>query len=119
VLWHTLNKVLYNSSYKIKAVAEKATTNYSLLRICRPVFNATAGINTVMVGALPRYVTSSCCSDPEHRANREAPGFFNNKKRDLAALNRSIKDFLHHDGCEYIRAMDPWVGLKHLDLDQL
>jgi hypothetical protein len=52
-------------------------------------------------------------------ANRLAPGFFNNMKRDLAALNRTIKEFPNHDGYENIRAMDPWVGLKHLEPDQL
>jgi hypothetical protein len=88
------------------AVAEKATT-ISMLRGCRPVFNATAGIKNVMVGALPRYVTAGCCADPEHMAKRLAPGFFNNMKRDLAALYRTIKEFLHHDGYENIRAMDP------------
>jgi hypothetical protein len=52
-------------------------------------------------------------------ANRVAPGFFNNMKRDLAALNRTIKEFLHHDGYENIRAMDPWNGLKNLGPDQI
>jgi hypothetical protein len=52
-------------------------------------------------------------------ANRVAPGFFNNMKRDLAGLNRTIKEFLHHDGYENIRAMDPWNGLKNLGLDQI
>jgi hypothetical protein len=40
-------------------------------------------------------------------------------KRDLAALNRTIKEFLHHDGYDNIRAMDPWIGLKHLEPDQI
>jgi hypothetical protein len=75
--------------------------------VCRPIFNATAGIKTVVIGPLPRYVTSGCCQDPEHMANRVAPGFFGNMKMDLAALNRTVKEFLHHDGYENIRAMDP------------
>jgi hypothetical protein len=45
-------------------------------------------------------------------ANRVAPGFFGNMKKDLAALNRTAKEFLHHDGYDNIRAMDPWVGLE-------
>jgi hypothetical protein len=36
-------------------VADNATT-VRLLRLCRPAFNATTGINTVMIGPLPRYV---------------------------------------------------------------
>jgi hypothetical protein len=40
-------------------------------------------------------------------------------KRDLAALNRTVKEFLHHDGYDNIRAMDLWVGLKNLEPDQL
>jgi hypothetical protein len=100
------------------AVAEKATT-VTILRGCRPIFNATAGIKTVMIGAMPRYVTTGCCNDPEHMANRVAPGFLSNMKRDLAALNRTVKDFLHNDGYENIRAMDPWVGLRQLEPPQL
>jgi hypothetical protein len=52
-------------------------------------------------------------------ANRVAPGFLSNMKRDLAALNRTVKDFLHNDGYENIRAMDPWVGLRQLEPPQL
>jgi hypothetical protein len=100
------------------AVAEKGTV-VGMLRICRPIFNATAGIKTVMIGALPRYISAGCCQDPEHMANRVAPGFFANMKKDLAALNRTVKEFLHHDGYDNIRAMDPWVGLKNLEPDQL
>jgi hypothetical protein len=68
------------------AVVEKAST-VAMLRGCRPVLNATAGIKTVFIGPMPRYVVASCCADPEHMANRVAPGFFTNMKRDLAALN--------------------------------
>jgi uncharacterized membrane protein YgcG len=100
------------------AVAEKGTV-VGMLRICRPIFNATAGIKTVMVGALPRYISAGCCQDPDHMANRVATGFFGNMKKDLVALNRTVKEFLHHDGYENIRAMDPWVGLKNLEPDQL
>jgi hypothetical protein len=99
-------------------VAEKATV-VGMLRICRPVFNATAGINTVFVGPMPRYVAASCCTDSEHMANRAAPNFLSNMIKDLATVNRAIKEFLHADGYENIRSIDPWIGLRDISTESL
>jgi hypothetical protein len=83
-----------------------------LLKMCRPALEATDGVPTVMVGPLPRYITGGCCEDPQHMGNRKKPDFLHEMKRDLAALNKSIKDFLFNNDFPTIRAMDPWVGLK-------
>jgi hypothetical protein len=99
-------------------VAEKATV-VGMLRMCRPVFNATAGINTVFVGPMPRYVAAGCCNDSEHMANRAAPNFISSMIKDLATVNRAIKEFLHADGYENIRSIDPWVGLRDINIESL
>jgi hypothetical protein len=99
-------------------VAEKATV-VGMLRMCRPVFNATSGINTVFVGPMPRYVAASCCNDSEHMANRAAPNFISSMIKDLATVNRAIKEFLHADGYENIRSIDPWVGLRDISIESL
>jgi hypothetical protein len=100
------------------AVADKAATT-KMLRLCRPAFNATGEIPTVMMGPLPRYVSNACCNDPEHMANRSTPGFMTKMKKELEVVNRTIKEFLHGDGYNNIRAMDPWVGLRHLETSQI
>jgi hypothetical protein len=99
-------------------VADKAAMT-RMLRICRPTFNATEDIPTVMIGPLPRYVSSACCGDPEHMANRCTPGFLTKMKSELDGINRTIKEFLHNLGYNNIRAMDPWVGLGQLDVKQI
>jgi hypothetical protein len=94
-------------------VADRVAT-IRLLRLCRPAFIATAGINTAMMSPLPRFVTGSCCKDPEHMGNRKAPEFFAHMKEDLARTVRVLKEFMHNDDYQNIRVMDPWVGLRHL-----
>jgi hypothetical protein len=46
--------------------------------------------------------------------NRIKPDFFLDMKTDLAALKKSIKNFLFNDDYSNVRAMDPWVGLKNI-----
>jgi hypothetical protein len=100
------------------AVADGATVT-NMMRMCRPIFNATVGIDTVMVGPMPRYVSAGCCPDPEHMANRAAPSFFTNMKKDLATVNRIIKELLHKDGYDNVRCLDPWVALRDISTDDL
>jgi hypothetical protein len=100
------------------AVADRATVT-TMMRFCRPIFNATAGINTVMVGPMPRYVSAGCCQDPEHMANRAAPSFLPNMQRDLATCNRIVKEQLHKDGYANIRCLDPWMALRDVGIDAL
>jgi hypothetical protein len=52
-------------------------------------------------------------------ANRCMPGFLAKMKKELEILNRTIKEFLHGDGYNNIRSMDPWVGLRHLETNQI
>jgi hypothetical protein len=99
-------------------VAEKATV-VGMLRMSRLVFNATTGINTVFVGLLPRYMAAGCCADTEHMANRAAPNFLSGMIKDLANVNRTIKELLHADGYDNIRSIDPWIGLRDISFESL
>jgi hypothetical protein len=99
-------------------VAEKAAMT-RMLRICRPAFNATEDIPTAMIGPLPRYVSTACCGDPEHMANRCTPRFRRKMRSELDGTNRTIKEFLHNDGYSNIHALDPWVCLRQLDVTQI
>jgi hypothetical protein len=38
---------------------------------------------------------------------------------ELETVNKTIKDFLHNDGYNNIRALDPWVCVKQLDVSQI
>jgi uncharacterized membrane protein YgcG len=100
------------------AVVDKAVMR-KLLVMCRPALDATVGIKTVFIGPLPRYVTGACCRNNEHMGNRIEPGFFLKMKQDLAAVNKEIKDFLYNDDYQHVRAMDPWIGLRHLSPESI
>jgi uncharacterized membrane protein YgcG len=98
------------------AVADKAVLR-KLLKLCSPALDATDSIKTAFIGPLPRYVTGACCSEGSHMVNRKEPDFFQKMKQDLAALNKEIKEFLFNDDYQYMRVMDPWVGLKNMSPD--
>jgi hypothetical protein len=68
---------------------------------------------------MPHYVSAGCCQDPEHMANRAAPSFLPNMKKDLATCNRVIKEQLHKDGYDNIRCLDPWVALRDVGIEEL
>jgi hypothetical protein len=87
-----------------------------ILKLCKPLLDATAGVKTVVVGPLPRYVTASCCGDEKHMPNRSDSGFLSGMMSELVMLNRCIKDFLFSEGYRNARVMDPWNGLRHLDI---
>jgi uncharacterized membrane protein YgcG len=96
-----------------RAVLEK------ILKLCRPMLDATAGINTVLIGPMPRYISAACCDDATHMPNRRRAAFLEEMKGDLAAANKVIKDFLFNDDYTNVRAMDPWMGLRSTPLEEL
>jgi hypothetical protein len=99
-------------------LCEKAVL-LKILKMCRPILEATDGISTVFIGPMPRYVTAACCSNAAHMPNRRQLNFLEELKRDLAGANMVIKEFLYNEDFNNVRAMDPWVGLRHIASDTL
>jgi hypothetical protein len=83
-----------------------------LLKILKPVLEATSDYKTVLVGPLPRFVTGSCCEEPGHIPNRDQPGFLNNMVGELEELHKNVRDFLFVEGLHHVRVMNPWVGMR-------
>jgi hypothetical protein len=90
-----------------------------LLKLCKPLFEAAAGAKIVMVGPLPRYVAASCCSETSHMPNQKEDTFLHNLLSELGMVNKCIKDFLFLEGYRNARVMDPWIGLRHLDIKEV
>jgi hypothetical protein len=90
-----------------------------LLKLLKPLLEAADGIKAVVVGPLPKYVTASCCDDPKHMQNRKDTAFLPNLLGELVAINKGIKDFLFMEGFRNMRVMDPWVGLRRLDVNDV
>jgi hypothetical protein len=99
-------------------LCEKAVL-LKILKMCRPILEATDGISTVFIGPMPRYVTAACCGDVAHMPNRRPLNFLEDLKQDLAGANKAVKEFLYNDDFNNVRAMDPWVGLRHIASDTL
>jgi hypothetical protein len=99
-------------------VCEKVVLG-KILKLCRPMLEATVGISTVLISPMPRYVTAACCNDATHMPNRRRAAFLEEIKGDLAAANKVIKDFLFNDDFTNVRDMDPWVGLRNMPLEEL
>jgi uncharacterized membrane protein YgcG len=93
------------------SVIDSAVLN-KLLKLCKPLVAATAGIKTVWIGPLPRYVTGSCCLEAGHVANRLQRGFLDTVLASLEDVHRSTRDFLFMEGMRHARVMNPWVGLR-------
>jgi hypothetical protein len=100
------------------ALADKQAME-KILKLCKPLLQAADNIKTVVVGPLPRYITAGCCSNEEHMPNRKAPRFLERMVTDLAVLQKSIKDFLFTENLRSARAMDPWVGLRDMQVSSL
>jgi hypothetical protein len=82
----------------------------------KPLLEAADGIKVVVVGPLQKYATAGCCENPKHMPNRKDAAFMSNLLGELATINKGIKDFLFMEGYRNMRAMDPWVGLRKLDV---
>jgi hypothetical protein len=89
------------------ALADKQAME-KILKLCKPLLQAAGNIKTVVVGPLPRHITAGCCSNEEHMPNRKAPRF----------LERMV-DFLFTENFRTARAMDPWVGLRDMQVSSL
>ena len=89
-------------------------TQFSILKLCDPLWNATKGKHVVVVGPLPRFILKGCCEDNEHTSNRTSLDYYVRMKEDLTKCCGNIKDFLFTSSHRNCRVMDPaknMVGL--------
>ena len=84
-------------------------TQYSILKLCMPLWEAANGRHMVVVAPMPRYVKAGCCPEPDHITNRVEPEYYPKMKTELAACSSAIKDFLFTSGLRNGRLMDPVV----------
>ena len=87
-------------------------SQYAILKLCTPLWEAAKDHKMVVVGPMPRYVSAGCCPDTDHVTNRNSLGFYQKMKDDLAACGGAIKDFLFTAGLRNGRLMDPARQLR-------
>ena len=100
-------------------VVASRESQFAILKMCTPLWEAAKGRHMVVVGPMPRYVTEGCCPDPDHVTNRTRPGFYAKMKEDLVSCGTTIKDFLFTAGLRNGRVMDPGRQLRGLDASEI
>jgi hypothetical protein len=82
-----------------------------ILKLLEPIWELTAGIRTVVFGPMARYVTESCCGDPDHIPNRQAVGFIDGQKKELLAARNVLKDYFQNEKHNHCRVLDPAMDI--------
>ena len=82
-------------------------SQFAILKLCAPLWEAAKDYKMVVVGPMPRYVTASCRQETDHVTNRNNLGFYQKMKDNLAACGGAIKDFLFTSGLRNGHLMDP------------
>ena len=95
-------------------VVASRESQFAILKICTPLWEAAKGRHMVVVGPMPRYVTEGCCPEPDQVTNRTRPEFYAKMKDDLVSCGTAIKDFLFTSGLRNGRVMDPGRQLRGL-----
>jgi len=99
-------------------VAHKDTL-CNLFRLLTPLFELAKGRKRVVVLPLPRYVTGSCCEDPEHIPNRREASYYGNIKEGLAVLNRTFRDYLFVMGMRDTIMVDPLITIRGMAMKEI
>jgi hypothetical protein len=86
-----------------------------LLALMDPIWEATAGIKTIVVGPAVRYLTAGCCGDPDHMPNRNSDNFEARLKSDLVVAKNALKDHLIKAGHSHCRVLDPAMDMLNKD----
>jgi hypothetical protein len=82
-----------------------------MLKTMRPIWEATSGHKTIVVGPMVRYLTESCCDDEDHLPNRNDAGFGEGLRKKMLEARNVLKDFLTKEGHGHCRVLDPAVDI--------
>jgi hypothetical protein len=82
-----------------------------MLKTMGPIWEATSGHKTIVVGPMVRYLTESCCTDEDHLPNRNDAGFGDGLRKKMLEARNVLKDFLAKEGHSHCRVLDPAVDI--------
>jgi hypothetical protein len=87
-------------------VVASRETQIKLAKLMEPLWAATKGVKTVIVGPVDRYVTEGCCGDPDHMPNRKSDNFIDKMRCDVLAAKNLLKEQLCEGGHHHCRVID-------------
>jgi hypothetical protein len=84
-----------------------------LFDLMEPMWEATKGTKTIVVAPVVRYITKSCCDDPDHMPNRHEEGFVQKYKKEVGQLKNKLKEHLFAAGHLHCRVLDPSMDIAN------
>ena len=94
-------------------------SQYAILKLCKPLWEAARETNMVVVGPMARYITAGCFENSDHAANRKNPDFESKIQEELSACGSNIKKYLFTTGMRHGRVMDPARNLRGLSAAEI
>jgi hypothetical protein len=100
---------------KGRMVLCKGEVQDMIIRRLDRLWEATKGINTIVMILMVRDITAGCCEDKSHVSNRMEPDFLAKLRKDLEDSRINLKRHLNGTGRSQCQVMDPTVDLLQLE----
>jgi hypothetical protein len=84
-----------------------------LFDLMEPIIEATKRTKTIIVASVVRYITKSCCDDPDHMPNRKQEGFELAYRKEVGLLKNRLKEHLFAAGHVHCRVLDPAMDMAN------
>jgi hypothetical protein len=85
-----------------------------LFKLMEPIWRLAPKQIMIIISPMIRYLTGSCCADPDHIPNRTAPNFESVIRSSLEGLRNNLKVSLHSSGFHHCRVLDPNMDIATL-----
>jgi hypothetical protein len=87
-----------------------------LFKLLDPIWDLDKDRKMVVISPMPRYITGSCCDDPQHIPNRSAQNYESVLQSGLEGVKNAMKAYLHsgsHQNCRVLDAARDMEGLAN------
>ena len=86
---------------------------YSTFVLSKPILEAAALHQIILVSPLPRYLYEGCCQDASHVTNLGEDEYQPSLEEAVTCCRKNLKDFAFRHGLHNLRVVCPWTNLKH------
>jgi hypothetical protein len=90
-----------------------------LFKLLDPIWDLEKDLKMVVISPMPRYITGSCCNDPQHIPNRSAQNYESGLRSGLEGVKNAMKAYLHSGGHHNCRVLDAAMDMEGLEKDAI
>ena len=90
---------------------------YSIFCTAKPLLEVAGGRRLILLTPLPRYLLSSCCSNPDHVSNMKEDSYRKDQELAVFECKKNVKDFCFRHGIRNVRVSSPWTAVKEIGDD--